>query len=288
VTRKPFYRAAIIVAAAYLAIIVLLFVKQRDLLYPLNAGIADAAAAKIPGLQQIKIKTADNETLIAWLIPPHTKKPVLLYFSGNAGNLGHPERVYAFKKLTNDGTGLLAVSYRGYGGSSGQPTEEGLRLDALSLYGEGVKRYGAQRLFAYGHSLGSGVAARLAYEKQVQGLILEAPFTSAAAIAQTRYWYVPVKYLMRDQFRTDEIIGRISVPVLILHGDADAVVPYQHAQKLHELARMPKRLVILKNGTHDNLQHVGATEEIWEFISTFSSSRARAAKPRGSDTGSRN
>ena len=195
-------------------------------------------------------------------MPPRARKTVLLYFPGNAGNLGHPERVYAFKKLTADGTGLLAVSYRGYGGSTGSPTEAGLRLDAFALYEEGVRRYGMQRLFAFGHSLGSGIAAQLALEKDLRGLILEAPYTSAAAIAQARYWYVPVKYLMLDQFRTDEIIGKIDEPILILHGDRDQVIPFAHGQKLYELARALKRLVVIKDAGHDNLQRMGATEEI--------------------------
>ena len=98
------------------------------------------------------------------------------------------------------------------------------------------------------------------------GLILEAPYTSAAAIAQERYWYVPVRYLMLDQFRTDEIIGKIKVPVLILHGDADSVIPASQGQKLYRLAHAPKRFVLFTGGQHDNLQRLGATEQIQEFI----------------------
>jgi alpha-beta hydrolase superfamily lysophospholipase len=264
--RKFVGRAVLGAVIIYVISLSFLFVQQRELLYPLKAEIADVPAAKIPRLEQIKIKTADNETLIVWHVPPRNSKAVLLYFQGNADNLGHPERVYAFKKLTANGTGLLAVSYRGYGGSSGHPTEEGLHLDALALYDEGVRRYGADRLFAFGHSLGSGVAAKLALEKKVMGLILEAPYTSAAAVAQAQYWYVPVRLLMLDQFRTDGIIGRIDAPVLILHGDQDRVIPVKHGQKLYELAREPKRLAIFKGAGHDNLQRSGATEEIQDFI----------------------
>jgi len=263
---KLIYRGTFVILAIYATALAYLFVNQRALLYPLKAELADISRTGIARLEQIKIKTSDNEQLIVWLVPPRNNKAVLLYFPGNAGNLAHPERVYAFKKLTADGTGLLAVSYRGYGGSSGHPTEDGLRLDALALYDEGVRRYGAQQLFAFGHSLGSGVAAKLALEKKVAGLILEAPYTSTAAIAQKRYWYVPISLLMLDQFHTEEIIDKINAPILILHGDQDKVIPVSEGQKLFELAKEPKQLVIFAGGKHDNLQHLGATADIHKFI----------------------
>jgi alpha-beta hydrolase superfamily lysophospholipase len=278
--RKFFYRGTIAALAIYLALLGYLFINQSDLLYHFSPQHAAVAAAKIPNLEELVLATQDGEHLVAWSVPPRGNKPVLLYFPGNAGNLGHPERVYAFKKLTANGTGLLAVSYRGYGGSTGHPTENGLNLDALALYNEGVKRYGMARLFAYGHSLGTGVAAKLAFEKKVQGLILEAPFTSAAAVAQSRYWYVPVSLLMQDRFRTDAIIGKISVPVLILHGEQDPVIPVSHGQKLFELARAPKRLVIFKTGKHDNLQHLGATEQIQEFVMDVQAKKLKSEETR--------
>ena len=124
------------------------------------------------------LTTADGERLVAWVVPPRTGKPVLLYFHGNAGNLGRPVRLARFRALTEDGTGLFAVNYRGYGGSTGSPTEEGLHLDARAAYGAAAERFGAGRLIGYGESLGTGVVLKLAAEAPLQAVILEAPYLS--------------------------------------------------------------------------------------------------------------
>jgi pimeloyl-ACP methyl ester carboxylesterase len=264
--RKYFLAAATFIFVAYLAGIAFLYVEQRHLEYHFSPQHADIQAAGIANLQERIITTTDGEHLIVWHVPPRLNKPVLLYFPGNNDNLSHPGRRLAFRNLTADGTGLLALSYRGEGGSSGSPTESGLHLDALALYEEGVHLYGADRLVAMGHSLGTGVASWLATEKKVRALILEAPYTSTAAIAQMRYWYAPINLLMTDQFHTDRIISQLKVPVLILHGDHDSVIPLNEGKKLYELAPSPKRLVIFNGAGHENLQHYGATGQIQDFL----------------------
>jgi hypothetical protein len=257
----------------YLAGIGFLYIEQRHLEYHFSSQHADVRMAGIPNLQERTIATADGQHLIVWHVPPHLNKPVLLYFPGNAGNLSHPERRLAFRNLTADGTGLLAVNYRGEGGSSGSPTEAGLHLDALALYNEGLRLYGAERLVAMGHSLGSGVAAQLAVEKKVQALILEAPYMSTAAIAQMRYWYAPISLLMTDQFHTDRIIGQLKTPLLILHGDRDTMIPLDEGKRLYELAASPKRLVIFNGAGHENMQHYGATQQIQDFLKSVQEGR---------------
>ena len=147
--------------------------------------------------------------------PPQEGKPVHLYFHGNGGSLRH--RLERFRALTADGSGLVALSYRGYGGSSGHPTEDGLITDADTAYDFATARYPPERIVLWGESLGTGVAVALAADKPVGRVILQSPFTSTADIAAARYWYVPVRLLMKDQFRSDLRIAKVTAPVA---GDA--------------------------------------------------------------------
>lgn len=264
--RKLLLMTLAVLVAIYIGLLGLLFFKQRALIYHVDAQRLDIAAANLPGLEERLLKTVDGETLIAWHVPPRGEQPVLLYFQGNAATLSHPDRVYAFRQMMAEGAGLFAVSYRGYGGSTGTPTEKGLRLDAQALYQEAAKLYGASRLIAYGHSLGTGVAVRLASERLLKALILEAPFTSTAAIAQSQYWYVPVKLLMLDQFRSDELVGKLSLPILIMHGDKDTIIPIEYGRQLYELASQPKYFVTFEQGGHNDLYQQGAAKHVLNFV----------------------
>jgi fermentation-respiration switch protein FrsA (DUF1100 family) len=155
--------------------------------------------------------------------------------------------------LTTDGSGLVALSYRGYGGSSGRPTEAGLVNDALAAYAFACARYQPARIVLWGESLGSGVAVALAAEYPVGHVILEAPFTSAADVGAGHYWFVPVRLLMKDQFRSDLRIGKVTAPVLVLHGDRDYVVPIALGERLYALIDAPKRFVRFPGVGHDGL-----------------------------------
>ncbi len=256
---------ALALAIAYAGVLGLLYVKQRDLLYPRNPARAEIAAANLPGVEEVWLTTADGETLIAWVVPPREGKPVLLFFHGNAGNFG-PGRQARFRALTEDGTGLFAVNYRGYGGSTGVPSEAGLEQDALAAYDAAMARFGADRLVGYGESLGTGVVLRLAASKPLRAVILEAPYMSTAAVAQQIYPYVPVALLMHDQFRSDLAIGKVRGPVLFLHGVRDTVIPYSQGEALFALASAPKRFVRFPEGNHGNLVSQGAVPEIRRFL----------------------
>ena len=150
---------------------------------------------------------------------PRDGKPVILYFHGNGGALHY--RVERFRKLITDGIGLVALEYRGYGGLGGSPSEQGLIADAEAAYAYAAAHYPVQQIVFWGESLGTGVAVALAAEKPVGRVILEAPFTSAAAVGARHYWYLPVRLLMKDQFHSDERIGKVTAPLLILHGVHD-------------------------------------------------------------------
>jgi fermentation-respiration switch protein FrsA (DUF1100 family) len=272
-----------LLVVGYLGVLGLLYVRQREMLYPRDPTRADLAAARLPAAEEVTLTTADGERLVAWVVPPRTGKPVVLYFHGNAGNLGRPGRLGRFRALTADGTGLLAVSYRGYGGSTGGPTEEGLHLDARAAYGAAAERFGAGRLIGYGESLGSGVVLKLAAEAPLQAVILEAPYLSAAAVAQGIYPYVPVRWLMKDQFRSDEVVGRVRSPLLVLHGERDGVVPFEQGQALFALANEPKRFVRFPAGGHEDLPARGSLLEIGRFLRDVAEGPLKGAESRAAE-----
>lgn len=258
---------------AYAAVLALLYVKQREMLYPRNPARAEIASANLPGVEEMVLTAADGEKLVAWVVPPREGKPVLLFFHGNAGNFGRPIRQTRFRALTEDGTGLFAVNYRGYGGSTGSPTEDGLAQDARAAYAAAVARFGADRLVGYGESLGTGVAVKLAAEVPLKAVILEAPYLSTAAVAQQLYPFVPVGLFMHDQFHSDRVIGKVKAPLLILHGARDGVIPFSQGEALFALANPPKRFIRFPEGNHENLPAHGSVPEIRRFLVDLDSSR---------------
>lgn len=253
--------------AGYLAVLSTLYVRQRDLVFPRDPAKPDIASAGLAAAEEASVATADGERLVAWVVPPRAGKPVLLYFHGNAGNLGRSGRIDRFRGLTEDGMGLFAVSYRGYGGSSGSPSEEGLLQDARAAYGAAAERFGAGNLIGYGESLGTGVVLKLAAEVPLQAVVLEAPYRSTLSVAQGVYPYLPLGLLMKDQFRSDEIVDRVRAPLLVLHGERDQVIPFAQGQRLYELAHPPKRFLRFPAGRHSDLPQYGSIAEIRRFLS---------------------
>lgn len=251
-------------AAGYLALVALLYVAQRSMMYFPATARTPPPAAGLPQAEEVLLDTADGERVIAWHVPPHGDKPIILYFHGNGGALSY--RADRFRALIADGSGLLALSYRGYGGSTGRPTETGLLQDAAAAYRFVVARYPVPRIALWGESLGSGVAVALAAEQPVGRMILEAPFTSAADIGAAAYPIVPVRLLMKDQFRSDQRIGKVTVPVLILHGEQDRVVPIAFGERLYTLVAAPKKFIRMARGGHEDLGLHGAVEAAQAFL----------------------
>ncbi|UZF90227.1 alpha/beta hydrolase [Bosea sp. NBC_00550] len=258
----------------------MLYLRQRELMYPRDPAKADIATAGLVAAEEASIATADGERLVAWVVPPRADKPVLLYFHGNAGNLGRAGRAGRFRALTEDGTGLFAVSYRGYGGSTGSPSEEGLLQDARAAYGAAAERFGTGRLVGHGESLGTGVVLKLAAEVPLRAVVLEAPYLSTVSVAQAIYPYVPVGLLMKDKFRSDEIIGRVKVPLLVMHGERDQLIPFAQGQALYELANAPKRFLRFPAGRHEDLPRYGSVAEVRRFLADVAKGGPAGAETR--------
>jgi uncharacterized protein len=248
----------------YAAFVVLLFVMERTFLYPASSERVTAAQAGVSDFQDLTLTTSDGEQLVAWWKAPQPGRAIILYFHGNGGSLSN--RRDRVRLLTGDGRGLLIVSYRGYSGSTGTPTESGLREDARAAHTWLARQYKPERVVLYGESLGSGVAVRLASERPVGGLILEAPYTSTADVAKLTYWFVPVDILMRDQFRSIEAIKEVRRPLLVLHGEEDGLIPIRLGEKLYEAAPGPKRFIRLPGVGHLDALERGGLEPVRDFL----------------------
>jgi uncharacterized protein len=250
--------AAVVLYGGFVA---LLYVVQRSLQYFPERQRTAPWAAGLPEAEEVVLDTADGERVIVWHAPPSEGKPIFLYFHGNGGSLRW--RDGRFRALIADGSGLVALSYRGYGGSSGQPTETGLVEDAAAAYAFAIARYPAERIVLWGESLGSALALALAGEKPVGHLVLEAPFTSAVDVGAQHYWFVPVRLFMKDQFRSDLRVGKVTAPVLVVHGENDAIVPVTLGERLYGLIRAPKRFMRIASAGHNDLgtQAVAAAKQ---------------------------
>jgi uncharacterized protein len=254
----------ILAVAGYGGLLALMYVFQRALMYFPDPTRVAPAQAGLPQAEEVRFTSSDGEKLLAWYVPPRGAKPVVIYFQGNAEGL--PARVARFTWLAADGTGLLALCYRGYGGSTGTPTEDGLIRDAQAAYDFARAHYPAGRIVLFGESLGTAVAVALAAGHEVAGVILDAPFTSAADVGAAAYPFAPVRWVMKDKFRSDERIARVSAPLLVLHGEQDRIVPIRFGEKLFALAREPKRFVRFLQGGHVDLDDHGAAKVVKEFL----------------------
>ncbi len=256
--------AAVVLVILYVGMAAILYFSQRSMMYFPETVHTTPTQAGFPEAEEVTLTAADGARLVAWHVAPREGRPIVLYFHGNGGALHY--RVERFRKLVRDGIGLLGLEYRGYAGSSGSPSEAGLIADGEAAYAFAAARYPGKQIVLWGESLGSGVAVAVAAEKPVGRVILEAPFTSAVAVAGLRYWYLPVRLLMKDQYRSDERIEKITAPVLILHGAHDHVVPFAMGEQLFEETKAPKHIVKFLDGDHEDLDARGALHAVARFL----------------------
>ncbi|MBI5410456.1 MAG: alpha/beta hydrolase [Nitrospirae bacterium] len=194
---------------------------------------------------------------------------VLLWCHGNAGNIIH--RLENLVELYRLGLSVFIFDYRGYGRSSGTPSEEGLYDDALAAYAYLIetRHIAPERLVLFGRSLGAAVAGDVASRKPAAGLILESPFPSVGAVARAHYFGLPVDWLLGADFNLTERLRKISVPVLVVHGDRDEVVPIQLGKLVFEAAREPKSFYLVPGADHNDLYQVGGRpyfQRIKQFV----------------------
>ena len=263
-------RLALTALMAYGVLVGGMYLGQRRLMYMPHADVPSPAQAGVPEMRPVTLETVDGLALLAWYRPaPGPRRPVLVYFHGNAGHLGF--RADKLRSYLDAAFGVLIVEYRGYGGNPGRPTEAGLYADGRAaldfLEAEGVPR---DRLVLYGESLGSGVAVRLAADRggdqPVGAVVLEAPYTSIAAVAQRHYFYIPAYWLVKDRFDAEAWIGRIDAPLYVFHGERDSIIPVRFGRALFAAAREPKEAKWLPRAGHNNLYDYGAAPGVIDFV----------------------
>lgn len=261
-------------AAVYVGLALYLYVFQARYVYfpDLPSRQVEATPADIGlAFQALALRTADGEALAGWFIPAPAARGTLLYLHGNGGNIGHRlDQIEVFHRL---GLNVLIIDYRGYGASSGKPSEEGTYQDALAAwnYLTQEKRLAPERVVVFGESLGGSVAAWLAARQPPAGLVIYASFTSVLEMAQALYPMFPASRLARYRYDTRAALRGVNCPVLILHSPEDEIIPFSHGQALLAAAREPKRLVELRGGHNDALEvsREVYTREIGAFLQQF-------------------
>lgn len=247
--------------AVYVVVAFAAWLGQRRLMYFPSTLRVPPAAAGLNGVREELLRTPDGADLVVWRAKARGRQPTLLYFHGNAGGLVN--RAQRFAGYLAAGYGLFAVSYRGYSGGSGAPSEAANKRDALQAYrallADGVE---PQQIVLYGESLGSGIAVALAAEERVGAVVLDAPYTSIVDVAARQYYWLPVRRLLLDRYESASKIKDVLAPVLILHGALDVLIPIEMGRKLYALANEPKRLVVFDYGRHADLDQHGAIDAV--------------------------
>jgi uncharacterized protein len=239
------------IAAMYGTIVALAWAFQSRLLYlPSIAGRSVTATPADRGwrYEEIRLNAEDGVRIAGWWLPHDEPRATLLFFHGNAGNIGHRlDSLQLFRQLN---LSVLIVDYRGYGESEGSPSEAGIRMDARAAWNYLTleRRIPAREIVVFGRSLGGAVAAHLAREHRPAALIVESAFRSAPEMAQSAYPFLPARWLTRFDYATENYVREVDAPVLVIHGTADEIIPYAHGLAVYEAAREPKRMLELQGG----------------------------------------
>ena len=249
--KKTMYNLFLIslVVLVYLLVTIGLYVFQRNLLYHPTENNYSGDRLTV-NIEKIKITTEDDIELLAWYHKKDIKKyKTILYLHGNAGSLEN--RIHKINHFDNININFLLLAWRGFNGNAGKPTEQGLYQDARSavkwLINQGVSE---KNIIIYGESLGTGIATEIAQNRNFAGIILESPFTSMIAAGKSRYPIFPIKLLLKDKYESDKKIKNIMAPILVMHGEADKIVPFWMGEKIFQLANEPKYSYFSKYDDH--------------------------------------
>jgi fermentation-respiration switch protein FrsA (DUF1100 family) len=239
-------------ALAYAAVLALVYVFQSWLVYFPQVGRDVHVTPRSYGLafEEVTITTADGERLAAWWVPAREARGAVLIFHGNAGNISHRlDYLAMFHRL---GYSTLIVDYRGYGRSSGSPSEQGTYRDAEAAWRWLTEARGVKPgdVVIFGESLGGAIAAWLAARVAPRALVIASSFTSVPELGAQVYPFLPVRWLSRFSYDTLGALQRVEVPVLIAHSREDDIVPFSHGRRLYEAARQPKQFIEM-SGDHN-------------------------------------
>ena len=234
---------------AYLLLIVFIYFYQRNLLYHPSENNYQNDEIQF-SYEEIFIKVDDKIKLKSWIINKNLKKfKTLVFFHGNAGELSN--RIYKLNELNKLDINVLLISWRGFSGNEGSPTEDNLYKDAeAAIQWLNNKEVENNRIILYGESLGTGVAVEIGKKNNFNSIILESPFTSMENAAKIYYPYLPVKLLLKDKYDSLSKITTIKTPILIMHGKKDDIVPFSMGKELFEKANNPKHSYFTSDDDH--------------------------------------
>ena len=252
----------------YLVILVSTYLFQRNLLYHPTENNYSGDRLLVP-IDKIKIKTKDDIELISWYHKKNIKNyKTILFLHGNAGSLDN--RIHKINHFKEMKINFLLVSWRGFNGNKGKPTEQGLYEDGRSavrwLKSQGISE---KNIILYGESLGTGIVTEIAQNKNFGGIILESPFTSMIDAGKDKYPYLPVKLLLKDKYESNKKIKNIKSPVLIMHGKVDTIVPFHMGEKMYRLANEPKYSYFSEYDDHMMEYNTNLLKALENFISSL-------------------
>lgn len=252
---------------AIVAILALVWIFQRKLIYFPDPSAPSSAIAP-SGTEEVSYRTADGLDLTAWFVPAPSARATVVVFPGNAGN--RAARVPLAVGLADRGFNTLLVDYRGYGGNPGSPTEEALVADAAAAVGNLIKRpdVDPERLVYFGESLGAGVAVALSRTDPPAVLVLRSPFRSLADVGSHHYPWLPVSMLVRDRFPNLETIRELDIPLLVVAGSEDEIIPTEQSTAVYEASEGPKELVIVDGANHNDFALL-AGDQLLDAVDSF-------------------
>ena len=260
-TTKLLLILPLIAAIAYVLLVGLMYLSQRSLLYPGTSATLPPEHASWG--ENVSIRTPDGETLHGLYDQGEPGKPSVLFFLGNADRVSN----YGFlaQALAARGIGLLAISYRGYPGSTGSPTEEGLLTDGIAAF-DWLSVRSESEIVLLGQSLGSGVAVNTAAQRPAVAVILASAYLSVLSLAQTHYPFVPVALLIKDPFRSDLKIAKVRQPKLFIHGRRDDIIPLSSGEALYRAAPEPKQMLIYDGSGHNDIWDDRMVGDVIRFV----------------------
>lgn len=264
-------RAAWVVAIVALVasgLVALMFSQQRRLIYFPSPGPLPSAATILPTGRDVVLETDDGIRLGAWYFPVDGDGPAVLVCNGNGGDRSMRAELAA--ALNRMGMSVLLFDYRGYGGNPGRPSEDGLAADARAAQAWLAAQPGVDQIVYFGESLGAAVAVGLAVQRPPAALVLRSPFTSLADVAAVHYPWLPVRRLLLDRYPSIERIASIRVPVLVIAGDRDDIVPATLSKRLYDAANEPKRWLLVAGSGHNDMELLDGRrmlDEIRGFLS---------------------
>lgn len=250
---------------------IVLYLAQDRLIFfrqPLDPQRRDSVLQRFPNVEEVNLVAEDGTRLHGFLSKPPAQSattfPLVIYFGGNA-----EEASWLLEERERpENWAWLVVNYRGYGWSGGSPGEKAMAADARSIYDWARSRSDVEhgRILAFGRSLGSGVAVRLASERPLAGIVLASPFDSLESVAKRHYPFAPVSLLLRHRFDSLDLARHIGVPMLCIVAERDSIIPAEHSRRLHAAWRGAKRLVSIANAGHND---VSASQVFWSEIRHF-------------------